>query len=41
MIDKAISGADLPPNLMPIGPKILLICLSVNPDSLSLAHLLA
>ena len=40
-MDKAISGADFPPNLIPIGPKILLICSSVNPDSLSLERLLA
>ena len=33
MIDNAISGADRPPNLMPIGPWILLISDSEKPDS--------
>ena len=41
IIDNAISGADLPPNLIPIGPKTLLICSPLNPDSLSLSHLFA
>ena len=39
IIDKAISGADHPPNLIPIGPKILLICSSENFASLSLLSL--
>jgi len=36
MIDNAISGADRPPSFIPIGPKILLISLSLNPDSFNL-----
>ena len=39
MIDKAISGAALPPSFIPIGPKIFFICISENPDLLSLSHL--
>jgi len=38
-IDKAISGADFPPILIPIGPCIELISLSLNPKSFNLLHL--
>ena len=38
VIDNAISGADLPPNLIPIGPKILLICSSAKPDFFNLSQ---
>ena len=39
MIDNAISGAERPPNLIPIGPWILLISDSEKPDSFNLWHL--
>ena len=39
IIDNAISGAERPPNFIPIGPKILSICSLENPFFFNLSHL--